>query len=349
MAEVILGIARSLEKNGMRTQRTHVVLFSPAAHVFHDVSKYRSDFYIHQINPAPVPYRRVPGLSDMGCTEGCCKNVSISNWSHVQDLPSRIKRILKYARLNKPVGEINQVSIDLRVRDGCEIIECLGSKDITNLRLGQVHMIFVKLRTTRSATKAVNLLSKNPVFNSVLDSKDLRQQLHNTVAVGAVKAHLLDVQVLHQNGLHGQDCWNYTEAPFLIIRDLGGLAPPFSAAVEVHKRRMFYSCVQLDAEPARSEAQSLLSSLGHHQEASRKVVQRMIRELDHYQQVLEYEQEHRQKLPLCPGPIAIEASPHEWLVDMWNRRKTKRQGVAVVEEEKISGLIDGLHGLEHLG
>lgn len=36
-------------------------------------------------------------------------------------------------------------------------------------------------------------------------------------------------------------------------------------------------------------------------------------------------------------------------MDVWNRKKTKRQGIAVVEEEEISGLIDGLHGLERLG
>lgn len=218
-----------------------------------------------------------------------------------------------------------------------------------SLRLGQAHTIFAKVRTTRSATKAVDLLSKNPVFNSSLDVKDLRQQLQNTVVVGAVKAHLLDVQVYYQNTLHGKDCWNYTETPFLVVRDLGGLMPPFNTAIEVHKRRLFHRFVHLDAESAWSEARLLFSSLDRGQENLKQFVQCMVREIHHYQQVLEYEQEYRQKLPLCPGPIAIEASPHEWLVDIWNRRKTKRQGVAVVEDSDFSGLIDGLHGLERLG
>lgn len=349
MADVILAIARFLESSNMRRHRTHVVLLSPAAHILHDLSKSCPDLYIHQINPASVPYRQFPGLDDMECVGECCKNVFISNWNHFQSLPGRIKRILKYARLSKPVGEIRQVCIDLRARDGCEVVESLGSKDIANLRLGQVHTIFARLRTTRSATKAVDLSSRNPVFNSCLDVKDLRQQLQNTVAVGAVKVHLLDVQVFHQDTLHGADCWIYTETPFLVVRNLGGLAPPFNTAVEVHKRRLFHSFVQLDAHSARSEAQALLSSLEHDKEALRNIIQRILREIDHYQQVLEYQQEHRQKLPLCPGPIAIEASPHEWLVGIWDRKKPKRQEFAVVEEKEVGGLIDGLHGLERLG
>ena len=349
MAEVILSVARSLEDKDMKRQRTHVVLLSPASHILHDVSKSYPDLYIHQINPASVPYRRLPDVGDTQCIEECCQNVFISNWNHFQSLPGRIKRILKYARSIKPVGKISQVCIDLRVRDGCEIIECSGSKDIASLRLGQVHTIFAKIRTARSATKAVDLLSTNPVFNSSLDVKDLRQQLQNAVTVGAIKAHLLDVQVYHQNSLHGTDCWNYTETPFFVVRDLGGLAPPFDTAVEVHKRQLFHRFVQLDADTARSEAETLLSTLNDGQEPLKKLVRRILWDVDRYQQVLEYEQEHRQKLPLCPGPIAIEASTHEWLVDAGNRKKTKRRGVAVVEEEEISGLIDGLHGLERLG
>ena len=247
-----------------------------------------------------------------------------------------------------PVGDITKVCIDVRAKDGCEIVEYQGMKDIACLRLGQVHTIFAKVRTLRSAIKEVDLLSRNPVFNSSLDHKELRQQLQNAVTVGAVKAHLLDVQVYHQNTLHATDCWNYTETPFFVIRDLGGLAPPLDIAVEVHKRQLFDKFIQLDTDTAKSEAEVILSTLTVHQEPLRKFVQRIFKELDRYQQVLEYEKEHRQKLPLCPGPIIIEASPHEWLVDMWNRKSSKRQGVTVVGDE-FSGLIDSLHGLERLG
>ena len=39
MAEVILGVAKSLEGKNLKNRRTHVVLLSPAAHILHDVSK----------------------------------------------------------------------------------------------------------------------------------------------------------------------------------------------------------------------------------------------------------------------------------------------------------------------
>ena len=169
------------------------------------------------------------------------------------------------------------------------------------------------------------------------------------MTVGAIKVHPLDVQVYHQNTLHGSDCWNYTETPFLIVRDLGGLATPFDTTAEVHKRQWFDKFVRLNTDTARVEAEALLSTLTEDQESLRELVQRILKEVDHYQQVLEYEQEHRQKLPLCPGPIAVETSPHEWLMDVWNKKKTKRQDVAMVEEDEISALIDGLHGLERLG
>lgn len=349
MAEVILGVVRSLERTNLKSRRTHVVLLSPAAHILHDVSKSRPDLYIHQVNPAAVPFRRFSEVGEPECHNDCCKNVFISNWGHFQSLPGRMKRIVKYARSLKPVGEITKVCIDVRAKDGCKITECVGLKDIANLRLGQVHTIFAKLQITRSAMRAVDLLSKNPVFNSSLDHKELRQQLQNAAIVGAVKAHLLDVQVYHQNSLHATDCWNYTETPFLVIRDLGGLAPPFDTTMEALKRRLFHKFVQLDAFSASIDAEAMLSSLTEAQGLLTKFVNRILKEVDHHQQVFEYEQDHRQKLPLCPGPITIEATPHEWLSDLWNRNKTKRRGVAVAENEELSGLIDRLHGPERLG
>lgn len=311
MADVILGVAKSLEDKDLKHRRTHIVLLSPAAHVLHNVSKSCPDLYIHQINPAAIPFQRLSNPGDIQCIEKCCNNVFISNWNHFQSLPGRIKRILEDARSVEPVGEISQVCVDVRARDGCEIIECSGDKDIASLRLGQVHTIFTKVRVTRSGTKEVDLLSRNPIFNSSLDVKDLRQQLHNAATVGAVKVHLLDVQVYHQNTLHGNDCWNYTEIPFLVIRDLGGLAPPFDTAVEVHKRQLFRKFAQLHTDAAKAEVGPLLATLTDDQEPLKRLVQRILKEVDRYQQVLEYEQEHRQKLPLCLGPIAIEASPHE--------------------------------------
>lgn len=349
MAEVIMGIAKSLVDKDLRHRRAHVVLLSPAAHTLHDVSQSCPSLCVHQINPATIPFRRSPDVSDMDCVKKCCENVFISNRSQYQSLQGRIKRIVKYARSLKPVGRISQVYVDLRARDGCEIVDFSGDKDIASLRLGQIHTVFAKICVKRSATKEVDLLSRNPIFNSSLDVKDLRQQLQNAATVAAVKVHLLDVQIYHQNSLHGSDYWNYTETPFFVLRKLGGLAPPVSTAVEVQKRRLFRIFVQLHVDAAIKEAGAILATLTDNQEPLERLFRRILREVEHYQRVLEYEQEHRRRLPLCPGPIAIETSPHEWLVEVWSRKKTKRQGVAVVEEEEINGLIDGLYGLERLG
>ena len=331
MAEVILSIVKSLEDKNLKSHRTHILLLSPAAHVLHDVSKSHPDLFVHQISPATIPHRQRADTSDVECNAECCKNVSISNWNHFESITSRTKRILKNARSVTPTGQISRVAIDVRARGGCEIIRCSGSKDLAALRLGQVHTVFMKIRTSRSATTEVDLFSSDPVFNSSLDVKDLRQQLQNAVAVGAVKAHLLDVQVYHQNNLHEMDCWNYTETPLLIITKLGGLAPPLSTAHEVHKRRLFHEFTHFDEESAQREAEATLSALGYDQEPLSKLLRRICREVDHHQQVSVYEQEFRQKLPICPGPIVVETSPHEWLVDLWNKRKTKRQGIAMVE------------------
>lgn len=123
----------------MKNRPTHLVLLSPTAHVLHDVSKSCPDLYIHQVNPATIPFRRCSDVSEPECDDECCKNVFISNWSHFQSLPGRVKRILKYARSVKPLGEITKVCIDVRARHGCEVIEFLGLKDVASLRLGQVH------------------------------------------------------------------------------------------------------------------------------------------------------------------------------------------------------------------
>jgi hypothetical protein len=303
MAEVILGIAKSLEGKNMKMRRTHILLLSPAAHVLHDVSKSDPDLFVHQISPATIPYRQRPDTSDARCNSECCKNVSVSNWNHFESISSRIKRIMENARSVTPTGQISRVSIDVRARHGCEVIGGSGSKDLATLRLGQVHTVLIKVRTSRSTTTEVDLFSRDPVFNSSLDVKDLRQQLQNAVTVGAVKSHLLDIQVYHQNNLHGTDCWNYTETPLLIVSKLGGLAPPFSTALEVRKRRLFHDFTHTDKESAQREADATLSARGYDQEPLRKLFHRMSREVDHHYQVSAYEQECRRKLPIYPGPI----------------------------------------------
>ncbi|KAF2036586.1 hypothetical protein EK21DRAFT_51494 [Setomelanomma holmii] len=349
MTDVILGVARSLEGAELKLGRTHVILLSPAAHILHDVSQTFPDLYIHRINPAALPYRREPASQDAVCYERCCKNVFVSNWRFYQSVPGRIKRILKNARSKAPMGELTDLSIDLRAREGCDIIECFGQKDVPCLRLGQVHTFFARIRVKKEEAKHVDLQSINPVFNSSLDVKGLRQDLQNAVTLGATKVHILDVQLYHRNTINTVDCWNYTEAPLIIIEDLGGLAHPVDVALEVYKRQYFHKFVQLTTDEARVDIDHLLAIVGVDNELARKILGRMAKEIQCQEEIRKYERELRQKLPLCPGPIEIEVA-HEWLQDIWNKRKTKRNGVAGVAgvDVDVSGLIDGFHGMKRL-
>jgi hypothetical protein len=340
MADVVLGVARSLTGQAPKKGRTHLILLSPAAHVLHGVSRTFSKLLIHRINPAALPFRREPELEDMICFDSCCKNVFVSNWSSYQSVPGRIKRILKNARSKSHAGELTNISVDMRARAGCEIIESLGSKNISHLRLGQIHTIFARVSVTKDKTQGVNLSSFNPVFNSSLDAKGMRQELQNAVTVGAIKAHLFDVQLYHRNSVHPGDVWNYTETPLVCIRELGGLAPPLNSALEVYKRQYFHKFTQLTTDEAMNAAHNLLAVLHPDNEIARKVVACLYKEIACQVKIRKYEQDHRQKLPLCPGPIDIEP-PHEWFLDMWSRRKDRRQGFT----GELSSLVQGLERL----
>lgn len=344
MKEVVLGVARSLEEYNLRNGQTQIILLSPAPYVLHEVSKSFPDLHIHRINPALVPYRRDTEPQDTVCMESCCENVFVSNWTSYQSVPGRIKCILRYARCQRPVGEIINLSIDLRARNGCEILDIVGSRDIPHLRLGQVHTFFCRIRVARNECSDVDLKSSNPIFNSSLDVKELRQELLNADAKGAMKVHLFDVQMYHQNSLHSTDCWNYSETPLLVIRQLGDLAPPVDGSFEVYRRLFFFHVIRMKANARETEAKNFLTPFGEHNDQTKKLVERMDKEMGHYQDTLEYEKNHRQKLPLCPGPVAIEASPHDWLLDLWDWKRAKRSGVEAVKEDVSSSLMKDING-----
>ncbi|KAH7384444.1 hypothetical protein BKA66DRAFT_441023 [Pyrenochaeta sp. MPI-SDFR-AT-0127] len=350
MAEVILGIARSLEDQNLKPGRTHMILLSPAAHVLHDVSRSFPDLNIHQISPAPLPYRGHSDLRDAICTNTCCKNVFISNWSSYQSVSGCIERILKNARAEKPVGELTNVSIDVRTKYGCELLSTYGSRNISALRLGQVYAFFLQIRVTRAEMRDSDPQSLHPSFSSSLDVEDLKQDLRNAVAVNTIQDHLLDLQVFHQNTLHIADCWNYTETPLLLTRDLGGLASPVNTVLEAYKREYFYTLVHLTADEAKTEAENLVNSArGSSEQATKRVAERMAKEIHCHHAIQDCEYGCRQDLPPCFGPIEMEASAHKWLVDLWDKKKSKRKGVAVLKEEAISRLVIGVNAPERLG
>lgn len=322
MVDVILGIARSLEVERLKAGRTHIIVLSPAAHVLHDVSKYFADLHLHRINPAILPYRCQPEFQDTICTDTCCNNVFASNWSKYQSTRSRIKRILRNARCDKPVGELADLSVDVRARTGCELIEFYGNKEVPQLYLGEVHTLFVKVRVTKEEARSINLDSDNPILNSNLNANGLRQELLNSVHVGATRLHLFDVQVLYRNSIHELRTWNYTESPLILISEMGGLAPPRDLSLEVYRRQYFYHITQVPPDEAKAVAESILDALAENNEQAKELVECMIEELRWHLAIREYEQQCRQRLPLCPGPIEIE-TPHQWLMELWNHRKNR--------------------------
>lgn len=347
MTDVILSIVRSLEGQDLKKKRTHIMLLSPAAYVLHDIWTYFPNISIHRINPAILPYRREPEPQDTVCHKACCKNVFSSNCSAQDSASNRIKRILKNARCEMAVGELTDLSIELRAKDGCEIIQCEGSKDIAQLRLGQLHTFFTRIRVMKKDTRAVDLNSKNPMFNSSLDRKDTRQDLRNIMARGATKVHVLDVQILYRNSVNAADCWSYTETPLLLFRELGSLYALQDGSIEVRKRRWFHLLNQGTSQAAKALALSLRAGLAQQDEVAKTLIDRMIKEIGCHEAIQTYEENYRQRLPLCPGPVDIESSAHEWLVDLWDRNKSKRKGVAV-DQDDVAGLIDGMNGLERL-
>ncbi|KAH9864429.1 hypothetical protein J1614_010363 [Plenodomus biglobosus] len=347
MTDVILGIVRSLEGQDLKKKRTHIMLLSPAAYVLHDVSTYFPDISIHRINPAILPYRREPEPQDTVCHKACCKNVFSSNWSAQDSVSNRIKRILKNARCEMAAGELTDLSVEIRAKDGCEIVQCEGSEDVAQLRLGQLHTFFTRIRVIKKDTRAVDLNSKNPMFNSSLDRKDTRQDLRNIMARGATKVHVLDVQILYRNSVNAADCWSYTETPLLLFRGLGSLYALQDTSIEVHKRRWFHLLNQGTPQAAKAVALGLRAGLAQQDEVAKTLIDRMTKEIGCHEAIETYEENYRQRLPLCPGPVDIESSAHEWLVDLWDKNKSKRKGVAV-DQDDVAGLINGMNGLERL-
>jgi len=325
MTDVILGIARSMQGEHLKAGRTHVIVLSPAAHVLHDVSKSFPDIYIHRINPALLPYRREPEFQDTICLKDCCKNVFASNWSKYQSTSGRIKRILKNARSEKPIGELLDLKVDLRTKAGCEILVVCGNKEIHQLFPGQVHNLFVWVRINKAETQGVNLNSENPILNSCLDANGLRQELQNCVRVGATKVNPLDVQLLHRSSLHPTRSWMYTEAQLILTRELGGLAPLLDTSMEFYKRQLFCNLSRVSADEAKVGAEATLSILPKHHEQVKMLLETMSQEIELHLAIRKYEKEYRQRLPLCPGTTDVEAS-HKWPHELWARRKNKRSG-----------------------
>jgi hypothetical protein len=327
MAELISAVIKSLDHKQPRRGQTHLLVLSPTVNHLHELSKAHTHVRIHQINPAVLPFRSEGELNDKMCNDDCCETVTVNNWAYYQSPPDRIRQILRHARLEAPFGVIYNVTVDIRRRSGCEVIKYEGPTTIPQLRLGQQHVFFAQVQVERSQTREMDLESDDPVRDSYLSLNNTRQDLFNAAALGASKVHLLSAQVMSQNTLQPINNWIFSETPLFIIKELGRLAVPKDRAMELYKRRFFYHLSRLEPHIAIVMIPELETSVRPELKSTvAKLLSRMEDEIGDHQAIISHESFSRQKLPMCPGPIAI-APPHTFLREKCEARKKKRAAV----------------------
>lgn len=327
MSEVLISIAKSLEARDSKPNKTHMMLISPGMRGLHEVSKPYPSVSVHQINPAVLPFNRGHEPEEFMCMENCCDNISGTNLAHYQSAPDRVRQLIRYARLEKPIGMICNLHVDVKRMPGCEVLGYEGSTDISRLRLGQVHTFFAEIRVLRSHTIEMDLERNDPVRDSTLTANNLMQDLRNAMVLGASKVHLCSVQLMHQNSLFPSTHWNFTESPLLVLKELGRLSMPTDRALEVYKRRFFAT---MSRRPLGSDIGRTFEVLNaavkpELKEIAQRVLEQMATELESHRAIVDYENSRRAHLPSSTGPIPLPYI-HQHLVDKWETRKKKRMG-----------------------
>jgi hypothetical protein len=313
MSNVILAITKSLEKESPKHERCHLILLSPVFDFLHAVSDTFPSVRIHQINPAVLPFIRNEKHKGTVCHETCCDNVSVSNWTCYQSIPDRIKQIISQARSERPVGSIEKVHVDLRPKNGCEVLEIDGPTSISTLRSGQAFCFLAHLRVTPAQTQELSGSSRDPLLDHSLDATNLRQELYAAEKLNAKLAHLLSVQVFYKSTLNSSGTWSYIEAPLVAVAKLGRLAPPRDLGFDVFQRRAFHMLHKVGNPVAKKLVENLAMAISDEREDLKQVIQGMAKEIHWYNAVLEYEASSRQKLPLCTAPIGKKLIVlHRW-------------------------------------
>lgn len=324
MANVILAIAKSLEKELPKHDRCHVILLSPVFDVLHTVSATFPNLRVHQVNPAILPYIPNEEHREAVCSETCCENVFVSNWTHYQSVPNCIKQVILQARSETPIGKITDLHVDIRPKSGCEVLEIEGPTNMSTLRLGQAFCFFVRIRVSSSETQVLDVTSVDPILEHSLDTANLRQEIYVADMVDAKLAHLLSVQVFYKNILNPVGTWSYAETPLLAIKELGRLAQPHDLSSDVYRRRAFHLLSKIDNAAALKEVEKLSISSLDEAENIQQVIQQMAKEVHWHHAVLEYEGARRQKLPSCAGPIGEQENPVQCESDTANVKIPKK-------------------------
>jgi hypothetical protein len=173
----------------------------------------------------------------------------------------------------------------------------------------------------------MDLEGNDPVRDSSLAANNLMQDLRNAMVLGASKVHLLSVQLLHQSSMLPSTHWTFTEAPLLVLRELGRLSMPTDRALELYRRRFFFivSRLSLDADikPVIEELDAVVKP--ELKDIMKKVLEHMGKEVESHKTIVDYEKNRRAHLPSCTGPIPVPYA-HQFLIEKWETRKKKRMG-----------------------
>lgn len=313
LADVILTIAQRCEVESGKHDRRHIILLSSVFGYLHSVSEKYPHLYVHQINPAPLPFISSQKEMEKICHETCCKNVFASNWTNYQAVAGQIRKIIRQARSENPVGNIRKLCIEVDAQAGCELLEAEGASDLirsstkgytelNTLRLGQAHCIFVGIRVTPKLTQDFRETSLNPFY---MHDLNVQHQFRAAEASGAVQKHLLTIKVYAQNTVNPPNTWFVSETPVTIITKLGGLAPPADVSAELYKRRAFAMLAKGSYEYAELQLDAL-NGLPHQETHEYMAYLEELRaEILWYQDVVKYEEKDRKQVPLCFGPLGM--------------------------------------------
>jgi hypothetical protein len=148
----------------------------------------------------------------------------------------------------------------------------------------------------------MDLHSPDPIRDSSLAANNMRQDLKNAQVLGASKAHLLSVQVMHQSSMMPFTHWSFAESPLLIVKEMGRLSTPTDRALDLYKRRLFYIVSRLDVDSAVQEMSDFDATVKPElKEQVRRILDSMTSEVGSHRDIITYEKTSRKNLPSCPG------------------------------------------------
>ncbi|KAF2874628.1 hypothetical protein BDV95DRAFT_604790 [Massariosphaeria phaeospora] len=321
MADVVIAVSKTVANEEPKHSRAHVIVLSPVANDLHKACTSQPRLQYHQVNPAAVPFRIT--MEQSGSRNQLFRggNNSRSNYTHYRSTPGRLKQIIHDARLEKPLGELAKVTVDISPKAGCKVVAVDGPTHIASLRLGQLHTFFVKLRIERSQIEELDLHTTDPILLDALEG-GLRQELAHVAELDATKAHVLSIRATSRNALRPHRHWQFTEQQLLMTAQQGKLATPHDLAAAVARRRLFHRVTNRAPPLATAELDAFEGA-----DKVASLAEAMAKEVGHHEAVLKYE-ETRKGLPVCVGPVCV-APAHEWLVERWDEKKMRRRGLVM--------------------